>query len=48
VVFAGVFAVPAGIYLAGRTGIALAFIVTMIVFLPLFVFLPKLMQRAVC
>ena len=38
---------PAGIYLAGRTGIALAFIVTMIVFLPLFVFLPKLIQSGV-
>ena len=40
-----VFAVPAGIYLAGRTGIALAFIVAMIVFMPLFVFLPKLIQQ---
>ena len=40
-----VFAVPAGIYLAGRTGIALAFIGAMIVFMPLFVFLPKLIQR---
>ena len=42
---AGVFAIPAGIYLAGRTGIALAFILAMIVFMPLFVFLPKLIQR---
>ena len=42
---AGVFAVPAGIYLAGRTRIALAFIMAMIVFMPLFVFLPKLIQR---
>ena len=33
---AGVFAVPAGIYLTGRTGIALAFILAMIVFMPLF------------
>ena len=33
---AGVFAVPTGIYLTGRTGIALAFIVAMIVFMPLF------------
>ena len=40
-----VFAVPAGIYLAGRTGISLTFIVAMIVFMPLFVFLPKLIQR---
>ncbi|MCX6688262.1 MAG: hypothetical protein NTZ39_00960 [Methanoregula sp.] len=37
--------VPAGIFLAGRTGIALAFILAMIVFMPLFVFLPKLIQR---
>ena len=35
-VLAGVFAVPAGIYLTGRTGIALAFILAMIVFVPLF------------
>ena len=35
-VLAGVFAVPAGCYLAGRTGIALAFILAMIVFVPLF------------
>ncbi|MFA5213368.1 MAG: hypothetical protein WC406_08545 [Methanoregula sp.] len=34
-----------GIYLAGRTGIAPAFILAMIVFMPLFVFLPKLIQR---
>ena len=32
----GVFAVPAGCYLAGRTGIALAFILEMSVFMPLF------------
>jgi len=44
-VLAGVFAVPDGIYLAGRTGIAHAFILAMIVFMPLFVFLPKLIQR---
>jgi len=42
---AGVFAVSAGCYLAGRTGIALAFIPAMIVFMPLFVFLPKPIQR---
>jgi len=35
-ILAGTFAVPAGIYLAGRTGIALAFILAMIVFMPLF------------
>jgi len=44
-ILAGTFAGPVGIYLAGRTGIALAFIVAMIVFMPLFVFLPKLIQR---
>ena len=44
-VLAGVFAVSAGCYLAGRTGIALAFIPAMIVFMPLFVFLPKPIQR---
>jgi hypothetical protein len=46
-VLAGVFAVPAGIYLAGRTDIALAFILAMTVFMPLFVFLPKMIQRGV-
>jgi len=35
-VLAGVFAVPAGSYLTGRSGIALAFILAMIVFVPLF------------
>ncbi len=44
-VLAGVFAVPTGIYLAGRTDITLAFILAMTVFMPLFVFLPKLIQR---
>ena len=44
---AGVFAVPAGCYLTGRIGIALAFILAMIVFMPLFVFLPKLIQRGI-
>jgi len=43
-ILAGTFAVPAGIYLAGRTGIALAFILAMIVFIPLFVFLLKLIR----
>ena len=47
-VLAGVFVMPAGCYLAGRTGIALAFIVAMVVFMPLFVFLPKLIQRRGC
>jgi len=34
----------AGIYLVGWTDITLAFILAMIVFMPLFVFLPKLIQ----
>ena len=42
---AGVFVVPIGIFLAGRTEITLAFISAAILFLPLFVFLPKLIQR---
>jgi len=45
-IVAGVFAVPAGIFLAGRAEITLAFIGGAILFLPLFVFLPKLIQRA--
>jgi len=45
-VLAGVFAVPVGIFLAGRAEISLAFISAAILFLPLFVFLPKLMQWA--
>ncbi len=44
-VLAGVFAVPIGIFLAGRTEITLAFISAAILFLPLFVFLPKLIKR---
>ena len=45
-VLAGVFAVPLGIFLAGRAEISLAFISAAVLFLPLFVFLPKLMQWA--
>lgn len=45
-ILAGVFAVPTGIFLAGRTDMSLAFIGAAILFLPLFVFLPKLIQRA--
>ena len=45
-VLAGVFAVPLGCYFAGRAEISLAFISAAILFLPLFVFLPKLIQRA--
>jgi len=43
---AGLFAVPLGIFLAGRAEMTLAFIGAAVLFLPLFVFLPKLMQRA--
>jgi hypothetical protein len=39
------FAVPLGIFMAGRTEISLAFIGTVVLFLPLFVFLPKLIRR---
>jgi len=42
---AGVFAIPVGIFLAGRSEITLAFISAAVLFLPLFVFLPKLIQR---
>ncbi len=45
-VLAGTFAVPLGIYLAGRAEITLAFIGAAVLFLPLFVFIPKLVQRA--
>jgi hypothetical protein len=45
-VLAGLFAVPLGIFLAGREEISLAFIGAAVLFLPLFVFLPKLIQRA--
>jgi len=42
----GVFAIPLGIFLAGRTDMSLAFVGAAVLFLPLFVFLPKLIQRA--
>jgi hypothetical protein len=45
-ILAGVFAVPIGFFMAGRTEITLAFIGAAVLFLPLFVFLPKLIQRA--
>jgi hypothetical protein len=45
-ILAGVFAVPVGIFLADRAEISLAFIGAAVLFLPLFVFLPKLIQRA--
>ena len=43
---AGVFAIPVGIFLAGRAEITLAFTGAAVLFLPLFVFLPKIMQQA--
>ena len=43
---AGTFAAPVGTFLAGRAEITLAFIGSAVLFLPLFVFLPKLIQRA--
>ena len=43
---AGVFAVPVGIFLAGRAEITLAFTAAAVLFLPLFVFLPKILQQA--
>jgi len=45
-ILAGMFAVPLGIFMAGRTEITLAFIGAAVLFLPLFVFLPKLIQQA--
>jgi hypothetical protein len=45
-ILAGVFAVPIGIYFAGRAEVALAFTLAAALFLLLFVFLPKLLQRA--
>ena len=43
---AGMIAVPLGISMAGRAEIAIGFIGGAVLFLPLFVFLPKLLQRA--
>ena len=43
---AGIIAVPAGCWFAGRTALPLAFIGMAVVFLPLFVFLPKLIRYA--
>jgi len=42
---AAAFAVPLGIFLAGMTEITLAFIGAAVTFLPLFVFLPRVIQR---
>jgi hypothetical protein len=45
-ILAGIFAVPAGCFLAGRTEITLAFTGAAMIFLPLFVFLPKIIRQA--
>ncbi|GAB6286244.1 MAG: hypothetical protein STSR0009_24450 [Methanoregula sp.] len=45
-ILAGMIAVPLGIFMAGRTEIILGFIGAAVLFLPLFVFLPKLIQQA--
>jgi hypothetical protein len=44
-VLAGAVAAPAGSILAARAGPALAFAATAVLFLPLFVFLPKVLKR---
>jgi hypothetical protein len=46
-ILAGSIAVPAGIWFAGQTEISLAFIGAAVLFLPLFVFMPKLIQCGV-
>jgi len=45
-ILAGSIAIPAGIWFAGQTEISLAFIGAAVLFLPLFVFMPKLIQCA--
>ena len=45
-ILAGSIAVPAGIWCSGQTEISLAFIGAAVLFLPLFVFMPKLVQCA--
>jgi hypothetical protein len=45
-ILAGSIAVPAGIWCAGQTDISLAYIAAAVLFLPLFVFLPKLIRQA--
>ena len=45
-ILAGSIAVPWGSSFAGQTEISLAFIGAAVLFLPLFVFMPKLIQRA--
>ena len=43
-VLAGMFAVPAGCWLAGKAEVSLAFTGAAVVFLPLFVFIPKVIR----
>ncbi|MDD1686106.1 hypothetical protein [Methanoregula sp.] len=43
---AGTIAVPAGVWFAGRTELSLAFIGAGVLFLPLFIFLPRLVRYA--
>jgi hypothetical protein len=45
-ILAGSLAVPAGIWFAGQTELSLSFIGAAVLFLPLFVFMPKLIQCA--
>jgi len=45
-ILAGIFAVPLGIFLAGRADPTLAFTGAAVCFMPLFVFLPKMIRRA--
>ena len=44
-VLAATFAIPFGIFLAGRAETTLAFIGAAVMFLPLFVFMPKMIRR---
>lgn len=43
---AGIIAIPAGFWFAGRTELSLAFIGAGVLFLPLFVFVPRLIRYA--
>jgi hypothetical protein len=45
-ILAGIFSFPVGMYLAGRAGIPLAFTGAAMIFLMLFVFLPKIIREA--
>ena len=45
-VLAGIFAVPAGVFLDAKTGTATAFTGAAMIFLLLFIFLPKLIRQA--